>query len=68
MKQVVLNIKENKFQFFMELIQNLDFVKIEDGDKKKAVSDNIKSGIEELNLINEGKKEATLAKDFLDEL
>jgi len=27
MKQVILDIPENKFQFFMELIKNLGFVK-----------------------------------------
>lgn len=27
MKQVILNIPENKFQFFMELVKNLGFVK-----------------------------------------
>lgn len=27
MKQVILNIPDNKFQFFMELIKNLGFVK-----------------------------------------
>lgn len=27
MKQVILNIPESKFQFFMELVKNLGFVK-----------------------------------------
>lgn len=30
MKQVILNIPENKFQFFMELVKNLGFVKAAD--------------------------------------
>lgn len=29
MKQVILNIPENKFAFFMELVKNLGFVKAE---------------------------------------
>lgn len=30
MKQVILNIPENKFQFFMELVKNLGFIKAVD--------------------------------------
>lgn len=30
MKQVILNIPENKFQFFMELVKNLGFVSATD--------------------------------------
>jgi hypothetical protein len=30
MKQITLKIPDNKFRFFMELIKNLDFVKVED--------------------------------------
>lgn len=30
MKQVILNIPENKFRFFMELVKNLGFVKAAD--------------------------------------
>jgi hypothetical protein len=30
MKQVILNIPENKFKFFMELVKNLGFVKATD--------------------------------------
>ncbi|MDH5399557.1 MAG: hypothetical protein OEX02_15515 [Cyclobacteriaceae bacterium] len=34
MKQITLNIPDNKFQFFMELIKNLNFVKVEEGSYK----------------------------------
>ena len=30
MKQIVLNIKESKYRFFMELIKSLDFVQVQD--------------------------------------
>lgn len=29
MKQVTLNVKDGKFQFFLELIKSLDFVQLE---------------------------------------
>ncbi|MFV0531046.1 MAG: hypothetical protein ACK5MD_06370 [Flavobacteriales bacterium] len=37
MKQIVLNIKDSKYRFFMELIKSLDFVQVQDdtsGSKK----------------------------------
>jgi len=34
MKQITLNIPDNKFQFFMELIKNLNFVKVEEAPYK----------------------------------
>ena len=33
MKQVTLNIPDNKYQFFLELIKNLNFIKIDKGDR-----------------------------------
>lgn len=69
MKQVILNIKENKFQFFMELVKSLDFVQVDDeGDSKEAILSNIKKGLEEVKLARQGKLKTTPAKDFLNEL
>ena len=56
MKQVILNIKESKFQFFMELIRSLDFVKVDDdGNSKEAILSNIKKGLEEVKLARQVK-------------
>ncbi|MEM6263924.1 MAG: hypothetical protein AAGI38_15525 [Bacteroidota bacterium] len=69
MKQLVLRIEETKFNFFLELIQNLDFVEIEeDGDSREAIMVNLKQGLEEVKLADQGKLLTTPAKDFLDEL
>ena len=69
MKQVILNIKEGKFQFFMELVRSLDFVQIDDdGDSKEAILSNIKKGLKEVKLARQGKLKTTPAKDFLNEL
>jgi hypothetical protein len=68
MKQVTLNIKENKFRFFMELVKSLDFVQVDDGDSKEAILSNIKKGLEEVKLARQGKLKTTPAKDFLNEL
>ena len=38
MKQVTLNIPDKKFPFFMELIKNLGYVKMEENNLSKEVS------------------------------
>ncbi|MFA6403817.1 MAG: hypothetical protein WCX31_19640 [Salinivirgaceae bacterium] len=72
MTQITLNIKENKVEFFMELIKNFDFVKLGKEDyteqTKEAVKENIKQGLKELQLIEQGEMKATPLKDFLNEL
>ena len=69
MKQVTLNIKDGKFQFFMELVKNFDFVQVDsDGDSKEEIIDNLKQGFKEMKLYKEGKMEGTPLKDLLNEL
>ena len=36
MRQVTINVKDGKFQFFMELIKSLDFVQIEEEKDSKV--------------------------------
>ena len=71
MKQITLSVNDTKFPFFMELINSLDFVKVEQeqGDSKQAIIKNLTKGIKELKSIQEGKttKNNSL-KEFLNEL
>jgi hypothetical protein len=69
MKQILVNIDESKYHFFLELISNFDFVKIEeDGDTKEEILSNIKQGLTELNLYKAGKMEFRDANALIDEL
>lgn len=70
MTQVVLNIKDNKFGFFMELVKNFDFVKVEEYTEptNKEIKESIRKGLKEVRLIEQGKKEGTSLNDFLNEL
>ena len=64
-----LNIKEDKFKFFLELIKDLDFVQIEEGgDSKEEIIANLKQGFKEMKLYKEGKLKGTPFNNFLDEL
>ena len=67
--KVLLDIKDNKARFVMELLQNLSFVKSQPLSPYKAeVLENLKQSIEELNLIKDGKLKGIPAKELLNEL
>ena len=71
MKQILISIPDVKYSFFMELISNMGFVKIEDidSDNKEEIKKNISAGAKEIKktVDSKPKKQATL-KEFLNEL
>ena len=70
MKQIVLNIKEGKYSFFIELIKSLDFVHVQDNTdvSKEEVKADIREAVEELKLVRQGKLKARNAEDLINEL
>jgi hypothetical protein len=67
--KVILDIKDAKFPFVMELLQSLPFVTAKPLSPYKAkVLEDLKEAVEELNLIKAGKLEARNAEDLLNEL
>ena len=71
MKQIILKVPEKKYAFFIELIKNLGFVKVEhvdEGDAKQKVLDSIEEGFKDMKKYKEGKLKTTSAKDFLRDL
>ena len=71
MKQVTLNIPDNKFSFFMELVKNLGFAKevshTSKSPKSKLLRD-LEEAVDEVNLMKKGKLEGIDAKDLINEL
>ncbi len=67
MKEVVLEVKEEKYRFFIELINNFDFVSVKTQSKKELLL-NIARGMQEAALAEKGKIESRPAKSFLNEL
>lgn len=69
--KVILDIKESRVPFFMELLKSLDYVEIlkevKDKEKSKAIQD-LAEAFNDVRLHEEGKKELKSAKDLLDEL
>ncbi len=77
MKQVIINVPEKKFPFFMKLMNSLNFVKVvepsqslEDqlSPEQKKTWQNIKQGFIELKMIEEGKLKSRPIQELLNEL
>lgn len=67
--KVLLDIKDDKADFVMELLSNLKFVKAEPlTPYKSKVLQDIKEGVDQVNQIKAGKLEARDAEDLIDEL
>lgn len=72
MATLTLEIENKKLKFFKDLIQNFSFVSVREDnlqeDSDKEVIENIKSGLEEMKLIEQGVKKSRPAREFLKEL
>ncbi|MCF8406134.1 MAG: hypothetical protein K9H58_19485 [Bacteroidales bacterium] len=69
MQRVVIDIPDNKYNFFMELVNNLGFKKVKQLSKKqKEFVDDLQHSLEQVKQHQEGKIKLQSAKDFLNEL
>lgn len=67
--KVILDIKDNKAAFVMELLNNLSFVTAKPLSNENAILiDEIKEAVEELKLVRQGKIKARPARDLINEL
>ena len=66
MKQLTLNISDNKFSTFLEFIKTLDYVEVPEVDKKAL--NQLQGSLNQVKLMQEGKIEKQSAEDFLNEL
>ena len=67
--KLILDIKDDKAAFFMELLKNFSFVKAKPLTPfKENVLNNIKEAVEEMNMIKAGQKQSQPLSEFLDEL
>ena len=71
MRQVTIYTTDQEYDHFIELAKNLHYVKkIETDEKsfKEEILNNIRTGLEEVELFKKNKLETTSAKDFLNEV
>ena len=67
--KAVLDIRDNKASFVMELLGNLSFVKFQPITAGKALFlSEMKEAVDVVNLIKKGKLHARPAKELLNEL
>lgn len=72
MATLLIEIEDKKLKFFKELLQNLSFVKmremISDEDTDEQVIANIRQGLKEMRLVEQGKIKSRPAREFLQDL
>ena len=67
--RVLLEVKDSKADFVMELLRSLSYVKAKPISEEKAkLMEEINEAVSEMKLIRAGKKKARNAEDFLNEL
>ena len=69
MQRVVIDIPDNKLNFFLELIKNLGFKKVKRLTvEEKAFVDDLKHSLGEVEQHMKGNIELQTARDFINEL
>lgn len=67
--KLILEIKDTKVPFVMELLKNFSFIKAKPLTPYKSnVLENLSEAVKELNLVNEGKLKTRNAEELFDEL
>ena len=67
--KILLEIKDSKAAFILELLNNFSFVKAKPLTPYKAeVLEGLKDAVDEIKQIKQGKLKGTAAKDLLEEL
>jgi hypothetical protein len=67
--KIMLDVKDDKASFMMEVLKNFKDVKAKPITRYKAdVLEGLKEAVEEVRLIKQGKLKGIPAKDILDEL
>jgi hypothetical protein len=67
--KILVDIKDSKADFLLELLGNLSFVKAKSITPEKAeLLEELSSAVKNMNLVKRGKLKAKPLKDLLDEL
>ncbi|MEX2590763.1 MAG: hypothetical protein WD334_11215 [Chitinophagales bacterium] len=68
--KILLDIKDSKAAFFIELLKNFSFVKKATplSDPKVELMEDIREAVEELKLVRAGKLQARDAEDLIKEI
>jgi hypothetical protein len=72
MATLTLEIQDKKLDFFKDLIENFSFVKVceeeFDEDSDEEIIENVRQGVKEMRLVEQGKLKSRSARELLEEL
>jgi hypothetical protein len=68
MKVITLGVPDEKYNFFMDIINQMDFVEIQATTGKEKTKQDLQEAFAELRQVRAGKKKAMPFEDFLKEL
>lgn len=67
--KVLLDIKDEKTGFLLEILRSLSFVKTKSlSDEKALILSELKEAVDEMKLVKSGKKKGRKIEDLLNEL
>lgn len=69
-KKITLTIPTKRYEFFIELMKNLDFVQVDEveADSDTAIRETLTKAFQDLQKFKEGNLKTHSAKSLLDEL
>lgn len=65
MKQLTLNINDNKFRTFLEFVKTLDYVEVQETDNSYI---ELQNSLNQVKMMQEGQIKKQSANEFLNEL
>ena len=65
MKQLTLNINDNKFRTFLEFVKTLDYVEVQETDNSYT---ELQNSLNQVKMMQEGQIKKQSANEFLNEL
>jgi hypothetical protein len=68
MKEIILEVEETKYRFFLDLLKKFDFVSIKKNSSHKDIIMSVAKGMHQAKLASEGKIKSRTAKSFLNDL
>ncbi len=67
--KLILDVKDDKAAFFIELLKNFSYVKARPiSSEKSEILEGLKEAVEQVNLAKQGKIKLKPARQLLDEL
>lgn len=68
MKEIILEVEEKKYKFFLDLLKNFDFVSVKKDSSHRDAIMFVAKGMYQAKLASEGKMKSRSAKSFLNGL